>query len=179
MNKFHTILLDQASRTVLKNLGVFVKDDINQVKDYKGHFLKVSEGYDNALIKNAQVNLINTYNTTISLYLYGIITYLSQYNRQAKTDLKRCKRQLIYSPLRSLAFNTQLWTMSTILRWCRLERCLPYCLRWVPRITTNMFTSIQHWKQELFTLSNINNTNLWGLCILIKLSFSKESLHFY
>lgn len=56
MNKFHTILLDQASRTVLKNLSVFVKDDINQVKDYKGHFLKVSEGYDNALIKNAQVS---------------------------------------------------------------------------------------------------------------------------
>ncbi|XP_014097855.2 arf-GAP with coiled-coil, ANK repeat and PH domain-containing protein 2 isoform X1 [Bactrocera oleae] len=56
MNKFHTILLDQASRTVLKNLKVFVKDDINQVKDYKGHFLKVSEGYDNALIKNAQAS---------------------------------------------------------------------------------------------------------------------------
>ncbi|XP_037717283.1 arf-GAP with coiled-coil, ANK repeat and PH domain-containing protein 2 isoform X1 [Drosophila subpulchrella] len=56
MNKFHTILLDQASRTVLKNLSVFVKDDINQVKDYKGHFLKVSEGYDNALIKNAQAS---------------------------------------------------------------------------------------------------------------------------
>ncbi|KAH8312467.1 hypothetical protein KR044_010871 [Drosophila immigrans] len=56
MNKFHTTLLDQASRTVLKNLSVFVKDDINQVKDYKGHFLKVSEGYDNALIKNAQAS---------------------------------------------------------------------------------------------------------------------------
>lgn len=56
MNKFHTILLDQASRTVLKNLNAFVKEDINQVKDYKGHFLKVSEGYDNALIKNAQVS---------------------------------------------------------------------------------------------------------------------------
>lgn len=58
MNKFHTILLDQASRTVLKNLNIFVKDDINQVKDYKGHFLKVSEGYDNALIKNAQVRTV-------------------------------------------------------------------------------------------------------------------------
>uniref|UniRef100_A0A1A9W837 Arf-GAP with coiled-coil, ANK repeat and PH domain-containing protein 2 n=1 Tax=Glossina brevipalpis TaxID=37001 RepID=A0A1A9W837_9MUSC len=56
MNKFHTILLDQATRTVLKNLSVFVKDDINQVKDYKGHFLKVSEGYDSALIKNAQAS---------------------------------------------------------------------------------------------------------------------------
>ena len=62
MNKFHTILLDQATRTVLKNLNVFVKDDINQVKDYKGHFLKVSEGYDNALMKNAQVSLWNNNN---------------------------------------------------------------------------------------------------------------------
>lgn len=62
MNKFHTILLDQASRTVLKNLSVFVKDDINQVKDYKGHFLKVSEGYDNALIKNAQVGTLSISN---------------------------------------------------------------------------------------------------------------------
>lgn len=126
MNKFHTILLDQASRTVLKNLGVFVKDDINQVKDYKGHFLKVSEGYDNALIKNAQVRLMQYYSSDC---IHGIIPYLPQHNRPAKTDPKRCKRQLTYFPLPSLAFNTQLWTMSTILRWCRLERCLPYCLR--------------------------------------------------
>ncbi|XP_055377406.1 arf-GAP with coiled-coil, ANK repeat and PH domain-containing protein 2 [Condylostylus longicornis] len=56
MNKYHTILLDQASRTVLKNLSVFVKDDINQVKDYKNHFTKVSESLDNALIKNAQAS---------------------------------------------------------------------------------------------------------------------------
>lgn len=66
MNKFHTILLDQAARTVLKNLGVFAKDDINQVKDYKSHFLKVSECYDNALIKNAQVG-INTIFTLLQL----------------------------------------------------------------------------------------------------------------
>lgn len=38
MNKFHTILLDQANRTVLKNLTAFVKDEINQVKDHKNHF---------------------------------------------------------------------------------------------------------------------------------------------
>ena len=55
MNKFHTILLDQASRTVLKNLSTFVKEDINNVKDYKNHFSKVSESLDNALLKNSQV----------------------------------------------------------------------------------------------------------------------------
>lgn len=73
MNKFHTILLDQAARTVLKNLAVFVKDDINQVKDYKGHFLKVSEGYDNALIKNAQVCCI--YFTVSFLFCFNNIFF--------------------------------------------------------------------------------------------------------
>lgn len=72
MNKFHTILLDQASRTVLKNLKVFVKDDINQVKDYKGHFLKVSEGYDNALIKNAQASCCSDYESSLYLYKYSL-----------------------------------------------------------------------------------------------------------
>lgn len=60
MNKFHTILLDQASRTVLKNLTSFIKDDINQVKDYKSHFAKVSESLDNALVRNAQVSYLQT-----------------------------------------------------------------------------------------------------------------------
>lgn len=73
MNKFHTILLDQASRTVLKNLSVFVKDDINQVKDYKGHFLKVSEGYDNALIKNAQVSWTCSKDDMIALSLISAL----------------------------------------------------------------------------------------------------------
>ncbi|XP_059615739.1 arf-GAP with coiled-coil, ANK repeat and PH domain-containing protein 2 [Phlebotomus argentipes] len=56
MNKFHTILLDQASRTVLKNLTSFIKSEIKEVKDYKNLFLKVSENLDGALQKNAQVN---------------------------------------------------------------------------------------------------------------------------
>ncbi|XP_055687593.1 arf-GAP with coiled-coil, ANK repeat and PH domain-containing protein 2 [Lutzomyia longipalpis] len=56
MNKFHTILLDQANRTVLKNLTSFIKSEIKEVKDYKNLFLKVSENLDGALQKNAQVN---------------------------------------------------------------------------------------------------------------------------
>lgn len=56
MNQFHTTLLDQASRTVLKNLSSYVKTDIKEVKDYKHLFGKVSESLDVALNRNAQVN---------------------------------------------------------------------------------------------------------------------------
>lgn len=56
MNKFHTTLLDQASRSVLKTLTTFLKKDIKDVKDQKHLFAKVSESMDNALYKNAQVN---------------------------------------------------------------------------------------------------------------------------
>ncbi|CAG9835661.1 unnamed protein product [Diabrotica balteata] len=53
MNKFHTILLDQASRTILKNLTSFIKNDIKGVRDYKQHFEKISSEYDNILVRNS------------------------------------------------------------------------------------------------------------------------------
>lgn len=56
MNKFHTTLLDQANRTVLKNLTSFLKKDVKEVKDYKQIFTKVSENLDAAVYKNSQVN---------------------------------------------------------------------------------------------------------------------------
>lgn len=56
MNKFHNILLEQCSKTVLKNISNFLKKDIREVKDYKQIFTKVSENYDGALYKNSQVN---------------------------------------------------------------------------------------------------------------------------
>lgn len=56
MNKFHTTLLDQANRTVLKNLTSFLKKDVKEVKDYKQIFTKVSENMDAAVYKNSQVN---------------------------------------------------------------------------------------------------------------------------
>lgn len=56
MNKFQTTLLDQASRTILKNLTAYVKTDIKAVKEYKHVFAKVSENLDAALVKNAQTN---------------------------------------------------------------------------------------------------------------------------
>ncbi|CAD7077861.1 unnamed protein product [Hermetia illucens] len=86
MNKFHTILLDQASRTVLKNLTSFIKDDINQVKDYKSHFAKVSESLDNALVRNAQASknrpqevteAVNILSATKSCFRHTALDYVN------------------------------------------------------------------------------------------------------
>ncbi|KAL0883280.1 hypothetical protein ABMA27_016699 [Loxostege sticticalis] len=56
MNKYHSILLDQASRTVLKNLTAFIKVDIKGVKESKHHFDKISNDLDIALNRNSQVS---------------------------------------------------------------------------------------------------------------------------
>ncbi|KFB36776.1 AGAP000563-PA-like protein [Anopheles sinensis] len=56
MNKFHTTLLDQANRTVLKDLTGFLKRDIREVKEYRQIFAKVSENLDAAVYKNSQVS---------------------------------------------------------------------------------------------------------------------------
>ncbi|XP_075237326.1 centaurin beta 1A isoform X2 [Lycorma delicatula] len=54
MNKFHTMLLDQASRTILKNLTTFLKEDIKAVKESRHHFDKISSELDIALSRNSQ-----------------------------------------------------------------------------------------------------------------------------
>lgn len=56
MNKYHTILIEQCSKTVLKNISTFLKKDVREVKEYKSIFTKVSENLDVALYKNSQVN---------------------------------------------------------------------------------------------------------------------------
>ncbi|KOB73875.1 Arf-GAP with coiled-coil, ANK repeat and PH domain-containing protein [Operophtera brumata] len=68
MNKFHSILLDQASRTVLKNLSAFVKVDIKGVKESKHHFEKISNDLDIALNRNSQ----------FQSYLQACCTYYHQ-----------------------------------------------------------------------------------------------------
>ncbi|XP_039296995.1 arf-GAP with coiled-coil, ANK repeat and PH domain-containing protein 2 [Nilaparvata lugens] len=60
MNKFHTMLLDQASRTILKNLTVFVKENIKGVKESRHHFDKISAELDLALGRNAQAQKTRT-----------------------------------------------------------------------------------------------------------------------
>lgn len=56
MNKFHTILLDQASRTILKNLTAFVKEDIKSARESRHYFEKISGDLDVALSRNSQAS---------------------------------------------------------------------------------------------------------------------------
>ncbi|XP_028299806.1 arf-GAP with coiled-coil, ANK repeat and PH domain-containing protein 2-like isoform X2 [Gouania willdenowi] len=54
MINYHTILFDQAQRSIKTQLQTFVKDDLRKFKDSKKQFDKVSEEKETALIKNAQ-----------------------------------------------------------------------------------------------------------------------------
>eukprot|EP00062_Callorhinchus_milii_P016835 gi/632968569/ref/XP_007900598.1/ PREDICTED: arf-GAP with coiled-coil, ANK repeat and PH domain-containing protein 2 isoform X2 [Callorhinchus milii] len=55
MVNYHTILIDQAQRSIRTQLQTFVKEDLRKFKDAKKQFDKVSEENENALVKNAQV----------------------------------------------------------------------------------------------------------------------------
>ncbi|KAH0552025.1 arf-GAP with coiled-coil, ANK repeat and PH domain-containing protein 2 [Cotesia glomerata] len=55
MNKFHTILLDQASRTVVRDLSAFIKSDVKKAKESRHYFEKISNDLDIALNRNSQV----------------------------------------------------------------------------------------------------------------------------
>uniref|UniRef100_A0A3P8WEU1 Arf-GAP with coiled-coil, ANK repeat and PH domain-containing protein n=1 Tax=Cynoglossus semilaevis TaxID=244447 RepID=A0A3P8WEU1_CYNSE len=54
MINYHTILFDQAQRSIKTQLQTFVKDDLRKFKEAKKQFDKVSEEKEGALIKNAQ-----------------------------------------------------------------------------------------------------------------------------
>nr|XP_020452415.1 arf-GAP with coiled-coil, ANK repeat and PH domain-containing protein 2 isoform X2 [Monopterus albus] len=56
MINYHTILFDQAQRSIKNQLQTFVKDDLRKFKDAKKQFDKVSEEKEAALIKNAQAS---------------------------------------------------------------------------------------------------------------------------
>jgi len=53
LTKFQNILIDQASRSITKNLTTFLREDIKQMKETKGYFNKISNDLDSALTKNA------------------------------------------------------------------------------------------------------------------------------
>ncbi|GBP47546.1 Arf-GAP with coiled-coil, ANK repeat and PH domain-containing protein 2 [Eumeta japonica] len=85
MNKFHSILLDQASRTVLKNLSAFIKVDIKGVKESKHYFEKISNDLDLALNRNSQVSrnkqneveeVVNLLSATRSCFRHTALDYV-------------------------------------------------------------------------------------------------------
>lgn len=51
--QYQSMLVDQMNRTVSRNLNNFLKTDIYKAKDTKRYFDKISEDFDNALIKNS------------------------------------------------------------------------------------------------------------------------------
>ncbi|XP_044734424.1 arf-GAP with coiled-coil, ANK repeat and PH domain-containing protein 2 [Chrysoperla carnea] len=55
MNKFQQILVDQASRTILKNVSAFIRTDIKNAKESRHYFEKISGDLDVALVRNSQV----------------------------------------------------------------------------------------------------------------------------
>ncbi|XP_036443309.1 arf-GAP with coiled-coil, ANK repeat and PH domain-containing protein 2-like isoform X2 [Colossoma macropomum] len=54
MINYHTILFDQAQRSIKSQLQTFVKEDLRKFKEAKKQFDKVSEEKEAALIRNAQ-----------------------------------------------------------------------------------------------------------------------------
>jgi len=56
ITKFQNILIDQASRSITKNLTTFLREDIKQMRETKGYFNKISNDLDSALTKNAAVS---------------------------------------------------------------------------------------------------------------------------
>ncbi|ELU18512.1 hypothetical protein CAPTEDRAFT_168178 [Capitella teleta] len=54
LQKYNNILLDQAHRSICKNLQSFIKTEIRKVKETRKHFEKISDDLDNALVRNAQ-----------------------------------------------------------------------------------------------------------------------------
>ncbi|XP_044012734.1 arf-GAP with coiled-coil, ANK repeat and PH domain-containing protein 2 isoform X2 [Aphidius gifuensis] len=86
MNKFQTILLDQALRTVVKDLNNFIKSDIKKAKELRHCFEKVSNDLDVALNKNSQISksrpseyeeTSNILTATRSCFQYTALDYIN------------------------------------------------------------------------------------------------------
>lgn len=108
MNKFQTILLDQASCIILKNLTSFVKTDVKNVKETRAHFCKVSETYDAALVRNAQANknrsvevsdAVNTLSASSSCFKHIALDYV-----YSLTSIQSKKMHEILSTVGASAF---------------------------------------------------------------------------
>merc|ERR1719192_308721 len=54
--KFQNTVIDQANKSISRNLNNFLKDDIKQMKETRGYFNKISNDLDSALTKNAAVS---------------------------------------------------------------------------------------------------------------------------
>ncbi|KAK3583409.1 hypothetical protein CHS0354_040376 [Potamilus streckersoni] len=89
MMKYFTILIDQAQRTVGKNLNHFVKTEIKKVKDTRKHFEKISDDMDSALVRNSQAlrskpqeceDAYNLLTATRTCFAHTSLDYIYQIN---------------------------------------------------------------------------------------------------
>ncbi|XP_056598537.1 arf-GAP with coiled-coil, ANK repeat and PH domain-containing protein 2 isoform X1 [Triplophysa dalaica] len=106
MNNYHTILFDQAQRSIKSQLQAFVKEDLKKFKDAKKHFDKVSEEKEVALVKNSQVprnkqheveEATNILTTTRKCFRHIALDYVLQINvLQSKRRLEILKSMLSY-----------------------------------------------------------------------------------
>ncbi|XP_042560497.1 arf-GAP with coiled-coil, ANK repeat and PH domain-containing protein 2 isoform X3 [Clupea harengus] len=89
MNNYHTILFDQAQRSIKSQLQTFVKEDLRKIKETKKQFDKVSEEKEVALVKNGQVprnktheveEATNILTTTRKCFRHIALDYVLQIN---------------------------------------------------------------------------------------------------
>ncbi|XP_013780647.1 arf-GAP with coiled-coil, ANK repeat and PH domain-containing protein 2-like isoform X2 [Limulus polyphemus] len=87
INKYQSILIDQAQRSIIKNLNDFIKTDIRKTKDCKRYFEKISDDFDNALIRHSQVpkskpheceEVGNLLTSTRSIFQHSALDYAAQ-----------------------------------------------------------------------------------------------------
>eukprot|EP00092_Neocalanus_flemingeri_P015121 GFUD01016338.1.p1 GENE.GFUD01016338.1~~GFUD01016338.1.p1 ORF type:complete len:839 (-),score=276.93 GFUD01016338.1:342-2858(-) len=112
LTKFQNILIDQASRSITKNLTTFLREDIKQMKETKGYFNKISNDLDSALTKNAAVSksrpsdledASNLLTATRSCFRYTGMDYVYQISM-----LQQRKKHLVLDSLANFmsAYNT-------------------------------------------------------------------------
>ncbi|KAK7137349.1 hypothetical protein R3I93_017433 [Phoxinus phoxinus] len=89
MINYHTILFDQAQRSIKSQLLAFVREDLRKFKEAKKQFDKVSEEKDAALSKNAQAprnkpheveEASNILNATRKCFRHIVLDYVLQIN---------------------------------------------------------------------------------------------------
>ncbi|XP_067251928.1 arf-GAP with coiled-coil, ANK repeat and PH domain-containing protein 2-like isoform X1 [Chanodichthys erythropterus] len=89
MINYHTILFDQAQRSIKSQLQTFVREDLRKFKEAKKQFDKVSEEKEAALSKNAQAprnkpheveEATNILNATRKCFRHIVLDYVLQIN---------------------------------------------------------------------------------------------------
>ncbi|XP_028856245.1 arf-GAP with coiled-coil, ANK repeat and PH domain-containing protein 2-like isoform X2 [Denticeps clupeoides] len=111
MIKYHTILFDQAQRSIKCQLQTFVKEDLRKFKEAKKQFDKVSEEKEAALIKNAQAprnkqheveEATNSLIATRKFFRHIVLDYVLQINvlqSKRRSEILKAMLSFMYAHL--------------------------------------------------------------------------------